>query len=235
MIDKTLVKERFKKNLKTYKDNSVIQNKMADKLISMISNNPKSILELGCGTGVLTEKLINKYNFIKYNASDIVLECEPYIRKISDKINFIQSDIEEFEFKEKYDLIISNATFQWIENLEPFIEKLKKQLNPNGELIFSTFGEDNLKEITNITNVGLNYYSLENLKKIFTPSEIIEEKLSLEFNSAKDVLKHLKLTGVNSIKPRHWTKSDLINFENKYNEICPKKIQLTYHPIYIKL
>ena len=163
MIDKTLVKERFKKNLKTYKDNSVIQNKMADKLISMISNNPKSILELGCGTGVLTEKLINKYNFIKYNASDIVLECEPYIRKISDKINFIQSDIEEFEFKEKYDLIISNATFQWIENLEPFIEKLKKQLNPNGELIFSTFGEDNLKEINNITQVGLKYFSLQEL------------------------------------------------------------------------
>ena len=132
-------------------------------------------------------------------------------------------------------MIISNATFQWIENLEPFIEKLKKQLTQNGELIFSTFGEDNLKEITNITNVGLNYYSLENLKNIFTPSEIIEEKLTLEFNSAKDVLKHLKLTGVNSIKSKHWTKSDLINFENKYHEICPNKIQLTYHPIYIKL
>ncbi len=235
MIDKTLVRERFKKNLKTYKDNSVIQNKMADKLISMISNNPKSILELGCGTGVLTEKLINKYHFTKYNASDIVFECESYIRKISDKINFIPSDIEEFEFKEKYDLIISNATFQWIENLEPFIEKLKKQLTPNGELIFSTFGEDNLKEITDITNVGLNYYSLENLKNIFNPFEIKEEKLTLEFNSAKDVLKHLKLTGVNSIKSKHWTKSDLINFENKYKEICPDKIQLTYHPIYIKL
>lgn len=235
MIDKTLVRERFKKNLKTYKDNSVIQKKMADRLISIISNNPKSILELGCGTGVLTEKLINKYNFIKYNASDIVLECEPYIKKISDEINFIQSDIEEFEFKEKYDLIISNATFQWIENLEQFINKIKKQLNPNGELIFSTFGEDNLKEINNITNVGLKYFSLQELKNIFNPFEIIEEKLTLEFSSAKDVLKHLKLTGVNSIKSKHWTKSDLIDFENKYKEICPDKIQLTYHPIYIKL
>ena len=44
MIDKALVKKRFSRNLKTYKDNSVVQNKMADKLVEMIRFKPKKIL-----------------------------------------------------------------------------------------------------------------------------------------------------------------------------------------------
>ena len=48
MIDKNLVHSRFAKNLKSYNDNAKIQKRMAEHLVSFISNkSPKSILERG--------------------------------------------------------------------------------------------------------------------------------------------------------------------------------------------
>lgn len=235
MIDKALVKKRFSRNLETYKDNSVVQNKMADRLVGMINFCPENVLELGCGTGLLTEKLVKTFQFKIYDTVDIVSECETYINKISDKINFYQSDIETYDFKGQYDLIISNAVFQWIEDMPKFINKLKNCLKPNGILLFSTFGTENLREISKLTGYSLDYKSVEELNSSIYPYTIDEEKLVMNFENPKAVLKHLKYTGVNAISKQHWTKSDLIEFEKKYYELCPTGIVLTYHPIYVKL
>ena len=235
MIDKALVKKRFSRNLKTYKDNSVVQNKMADKLVEMIRFQPKRILELGCGSGLLTEKLIKKFNTTTYDAIDIVEDCEKYIKEISPNINFYHSDIETFNFQNKYDLIISNAVFQWIDNLPKFIEKLKNCLTHKGVLLFSTFGTDNLFEISKLTGAGLKYKTVQELNSLLKPQEIFEDRIELEFDTPKDVLKHLKYTGVNAISNNHWTKSDLKNFENGYKTLCPKGIKLTYNPIYVMI
>lgn len=235
MIDKALVKKRFSRNLKTYKDNSVVQCKMADRLVGMIRFQPKKILELGCGSGLLTEKLVREFSAKDYCAIDIVEECRNYIGKISPDIRFYHSDIETYEFQEKYDLIISNAVFQWIDNLPKFIEKLKNCLTPKGVLLFSTFGTDNLFEISKLTGAGLKYKTVQELNSLLKPQEIFEDRIELEFDTPKDVLKHLKYTGVNAISNNHWTKSDLKEFENGYKTLCPKGIKLTYNPIYVMI
>ena len=57
----------------------------------------------------------------------------------------------------------------------------------------------------------------------------------MAFNSPKDVLKHLQLTGVNAIENVHWTKKDLTNFENGYSNLCARRVTLTYNPVYIRI
>lgn len=235
MINKELVRKRFSRNLKTYKDNSIVQNEMADRLIKMIDYKPEKILELGCGSGLLTEKLVKIFSTKTYCAIDIVEECKNYIREISPNIKFYQSDIETCNFQEKYDLIISNAVFQWIEDLPQFIENLKLSLSTNGVLLFSTFGTDNLIEISKLTGEGLKYKTINELTSLLRPQEIYEDRIELNFDTPMDVLKHLKYTGVNAISNKYWTKSDLIKFEQEYENLCPNKIKLTYNPIYIKI
>ena len=123
---------------------------------------------------------------------------------------------------------------QWVNDFESVINTLKKRLNTNGELIFSTFGTENFREIYHVIGTSLSYYSISDLQKMI-PQSIIEPEIHvMAFDTPKDVLKHLQATGVNAIENIHWTKKDLLKFENGYKNLCSKRPTLTYNPIYIK-
>ena len=237
-MNKELVKLRFKKNLNTYEENACIQDKMAKKLLSFLdSTKYNNILEIGCGRGLLTRVINERFIFERYTANDIVKECEKYIKEINNDITFMLGDIEQ-EIKnntEKYDLIISNASFQWIENLPEFINALIQRLNNNGILLFSTFGKENFREILYTQEKQLKYYSVQELKNILEKySPKIEEEVHLmSFKQPKEVLKHIHSTGVNAIESTFWTRKDLENFENLYNNFCSNHPTLTYNPIYV--
>ena len=234
--NKELIKKRFSKSLKTYSDNAIIQKQMAEKLVAEISDKSfDKILELGCGTGFVT-KLLQQKNYSEYVAIDMVGNCGKYISEISEKIKFVCGDIEDNEdiYNTKYDLIISNAVMQWIDDLPQFIRKLKDNLADGGYIVFTLFGKENYKELSPFVKNPLKYYSVEEIKDFCSGFEIVkiyDEKSVMNFDTPTDVLRHIRNTGVNAISETHWTKSDLINFENEYRK--SKEITLTYHPIYI--
>lgn len=226
MIDKTLVKKRFEKSLKTYNENAVVQKIMAQKLVSMLpQKNYNSIFEIGCATGLLTEQIVKNLKFSKFTCNDIVENAREYIDKIIPDNTFIAGDIEEIHLKNKYDLIISNAALQWCENSDEIIKKLKLNLNKNGILAFSIFGSENLKEIKTILNIPNTM--IKNIKGK-------EEKIVLYFNTPIDILKHIKLTGTNAITEYKFTKTSLKQFEEKYKSLFSSedKVFLTYNPLY---
>ena len=239
-MNKDLIRKRFSKNLETYSENAVIQRKMALKLMSYLNNTKfNNILEVGCGTGFLTELADKNLEFQNYTAIDIVYECENYVKNINSDITFLAEDIEKFLSKnaQKYDLIISNASLQWVDDFEQVLKNLLNSLNPYGILLFSTFGRENFREISFLSEATLDYLSVSDLKKMFSDFDtIIEEELHImSFKSPKEVLKHFQLTGVNAINSEIWTKKDLKNFENGYNNFCSNRISLTYNPIYAKI
>lgn len=239
-MNKDLIKKRFSKNLKTYNSNAKIQRKMAEHLINFITRRRfANVLEVGCGTGVLTELAYNNFVFESYTANDIVENCESYIKKISKQINFEPSDIEDFlrGHSDKYDLILSNAVFQWIENYETFIELLISRLRSKGVLLFSTFGCRNFIEIRQILGCSLPYISVEEYERLLKNKRysIKEEIYTLKFRTPQDVLQHIKLTGANAVYEAKWTKSDMLNFIKRYNDLCSGSPILTYNPIYVKI
>ena len=242
-MNKELIKKRFGRKLKEYNDNARIQKRMAEKLIGMLSQNQKeeysAILEIGCGTGLLTQYSVNNLSYKTYTAIDIVPDCEEYIKTINSQIEFISEDIEEYIVSDnrKYDLIISNAALQWVDDVTGFIDKLTEKLNDGGMLIFSSFGTENFREIFFVTGKTLSYLSKkeyeEKLKK-YNP--LIEEEVwVMAFKTPQEVLKHIQNTGVNALSSEIWTKHDLINFEKEYNGFCANRPTLTYNPLYIKI
>lgn len=231
MLNKYLIKNKFSKSLSSYDKNAVVQKLMAEFLISKIKNKKfNKILEIGSYTGILTKLVLQNISFEKYVALDIV-DSFSYIDGLSSKISFVQSDIEDFITGEKFDLIISNASLQWVDDFDKLCAKIYSLLNHNGSFALSLFGSENLKEIKEVFGVGLKYYSIEQLEQIFKDCEITSAIHKIKFNSSLDVLKHLKYTGVNSVTDKKFSykeiKSGLNLIENKF------KNTLTYNPIYI--
>ena len=82
---------------------------------------------------------------------------------------------------------------------------------------------------------------INSLKSLFGTKQnslfIKEEIKILEFKTPYEVLKHIKLSGVNAIGKTSFTKSKLnklINDYYKYFKATDKhSVSLTYHPIYI--
>ena len=239
-MNKDLIQKRFAKNLDTYNDNAKIQKKMAERLLSFLDRKDfNDILEIGCGTGFLTQLVNEKFSFKTYTANDIVESCEKYVKEINPKINFIPADIEKAveNSDKKYDLIISNAVFQWVENLESFIKLLVSKLNDGGVLLFSTFGPENFREVNFVLGKTLPYYSANELQEIIKGyKSVVEQEMHvMAFKTPKDILKHIKSTGVNALEMVSWTKTDMQKFETGYNNFCSGIPTLTYHPIYVKI
>lgn len=215
---------------KDYEKHAKVQDFMGLKLCEILKNleisHFKKVFEFGCGRGELSKKLQNFITFDEYLKNDILDFKENSSILIFDMNEIAKQDLS----KEKFDLIVSNATLQWLD-LKRIIPSLRDMLNQNGILLLSTFAEQNLKEIKQSTGFGLNYFSLNELEQIFkvyfNEVKITQELIKLSFDNALDVFRHLKLSGVNSLGFYPLNKGFLKEFEEKFQN------KLTYHPVFI--
>ena len=238
-VNPKLIKKQFEKSFNSYEQNAIVQKIMAEKLVkelSAIKSSFNSILELGCGTGILTKKLSQNINFKTYSANDLVEKSKSYISEIIPNAKFYCGNALKIKAPKDIDLIISNAMFQWFNNLDNICLHCKKNLCTDGILAFSTFSDNNFKEIKDLTGISLNYKTFEAIKNIVSKdfeilhAEEFEQKLT--FQTPLELLAHMKNTGVNSLTEQRWTFKDVKNFCDKYIE-KHSEITLTYSPVII--
>ena len=241
-VNKDKVQKGFVKSIETYRKHAIVQEAIASRLISELRNISNdgfnSVLEIGCGPAVLTEKFANYFNINTYYANDIVDEYEEVLKNVNPDIQFLGGDIEQLELPSSLDLIISSSTFQWFNNLELFLKNAYDALNPDGFLVFSTFGPDNYREIKEVEGRGLRYLSFAKHEQLLSNHfEIVwsdRETITRYFPSPLGILHHMKQTGVNGLPGKTWTKSDLNRFTEEYEDLFGTElgVPLTYQPLY---
>lgn len=134
MICKKRVGELFLKSFQNdYHSEAEVQKQTAKQLIAKLSEtraNYERVLELGCGSGILTNE-ISRNLYVN----------ELFLNDLSDVSNivradaeFIIGDAENIDYPGLLDLVISNAVIQWFEDLEQHFEKVAEALT-EGEFL----------------------------------------------------------------------------------------------------
>lgn len=245
----SLTEKRFSRHFDTYEQQAVVQRSMAYELVqnttAVCENQPLHILEIGCGTGLVTKELIRTCSIAHYCGNDIVAESQIHSRSLlkeipSSNFSFITGDASQItQVPFVPNIIISGACFQWMRDLASLIANLHSFLPVGGILAFSSFGPENYTEIRQLSGFGLDYHTFDALKNMLSEQfEILvaDEKLTkLYFSNPTDVLRHIRETGVNGLSPVRWTKKELLSFTDSYIRLfaSAEGLPLTYHPIQI--
>ncbi len=106
-----------------------------DDLISHIVDKPNlKVIDLGCGTGELTKRLSEKLSnstVLGIDNSAEMLAKAPTAENLTFKELSIPDQLKE---ETKWDVILSNAALQWIDNHGELFPKIISRLNPGGQL-----------------------------------------------------------------------------------------------------
>jgi malonyl-ACP O-methyltransferase BioC len=153
-------------------------------------------------------------------------------------VQFLPGDIETMPLPGSFNLIISSSTLHWLDDLGSLLTKLAAHLAPGGILAFSLYGPDNLREIRELTGLGLPCPALSEIEAMLGSSLTLlhssEEQAQFHFASPQEVLRHLRQTGVNALSRSQWSRVRLKQFCAEY---CRRfsaggGVTLTYHPMY---
>ncbi|MBU1694566.1 MAG: methyltransferase domain-containing protein [Verrucomicrobia bacterium] len=146
------VRARFSAAADTYATRAAVQSAVADRLIDMLPapGTVRRLLEVGCGTGVLTRRLAGRYPGAVLEAIDHsgrMVETARRETGMSGDIAWHAADILSFESNTPYDLIASNCALHWIQPLEAGARKLCALLAEGGTLAFSIMLDGTLGEL----------------------------------------------------------------------------------------
>ncbi len=246
-MNKHLIRNRFAMASDTYDQQAQAQKQITSHMTSLIANHldgkqALDVFEFGCGTGELTKAISSVFNLNSLTVNDITPISNAFIAKLNYvDYTFLEGDVEELDLgNSRFDLIAGASVIQWLHDIPAFLHKCNGALKSGGILAFSTFLPTNLMEIRSTTGIGLNYLPIIDWVKLFSDYEVLEcqkQSVSMLFDNPKEVLRHLKLTGVTGVINKPWTPRRLHSFINDYKRQYYKgdKVQLTYVPLYIIL
>ena len=230
-LNKNRIARCFRRSMHTYDGAATVQTWLGDRLLQALDQAPNaafdSVLEIGCCTGTLTAKLCAAKRVRKIYCNDLVPEFEALLqtRLSSEKTaQFIPwfGDIEKIALPSGLSLVISGATFQWLSDLPAFIKRLGTELDTGSWLAFSLFTPGTLMEFSTVTNVELDYVAEDELKTLLKPDFELMQYHSfcdtLFFPTVREILSHIRDTGVGGVSEYKWNKKSLKSFENQYTE-----------------
>jgi trans-aconitate 2-methyltransferase len=120
------------------------------------------VLDAGCGSGRITQALIERLprgRVIAVDASASMVDAARQRLGLEADIRVL--DLLELELEEPVDAILSTATFHWIADHELLFRRLRAALRPGGRLIAQCGGETNIDMLRGKANEVLSHEPYE--------------------------------------------------------------------------
>lgn len=246
VIDKELVATRFSAALNTYSESASVQADVARRLWQMAkpavdsylantSSTNVNVLEIGVGSGMLTSLYADTLQGTSLELCDIA-GVPPEV--LPDWATYHCCDAEADIYNRQdcsVDIILSASALQWFNSPTTYMSEVMRVLRPSGLAIFSLFGINTFTEIKSLTGNTLHYPSLQALcDSVEHQGRIIiadEQTLTLTFDSPREVMQHIKRTGVNALQPH--SAAATLRLVRNYPLTADGMAPLTYHPLYL--
>ncbi|MFZ9737138.1 MAG: methyltransferase domain-containing protein [Prochlorotrichaceae cyanobacterium] len=256
MIDKTKLAEQFGKAAPYYHQRAKVQQYAADRLLSWLEEQSipvGNILELGCGTGFLSQGLVDLFPDYVLNISDLSPEllrfCQAHLtlpKDQSQKVTFSVLDAETFTENcpshfDRYSLIASSFVLQWFQSPPTTIQSLYRFLKSGGTLLLSFPSDHSFPELKTYCNDRQVPYPLNPLPDFKTIAEMLyQQGLACEYRmewysetypNFKSALQHLKDLGAGLSTASH--KLSYRQMKTLLDSGEQREIIVSYHIVFL--
>lgn len=216
-LDKRLLRQSFNAAVDSYDASAVLQQEVGNRLIErldLIRLNPRWILDIGAGTGATTRRLMRRYPRARFVALDLAPDMLRKARRrapLLRRLRCVCADAESLPFgTASFDLVFSNLTFQWVNDLDRAFLEVQRVLRPEGVLLFTSFGPDTLKELRQSwaqvdSYVHVNRFidlhdAGDALVRARLAGPVMEmEYFTLTYRQARDLTHELKTLGAHNV------------------------------------
>lgn len=154
-IDHQRVAANFGRAATTYEQHARLQGEVRAELLERLEQlqpeAPTRIVDLGCGTGLGSRALKQRYKQAEVLALDL---AAPMLRQARRQrswwrpFRLLQADVRQLPLVDaSVDLMISSLCLQWCDDLPAVFTEWSRVLKPGGLLLFASFGLDTLHEL----------------------------------------------------------------------------------------
>ena len=205
MIDP--IPSRFHRAAATYDANATVQAQVADRLVAQVPEGVSAcrILDLGCGTGVVTAAAQRRWP----QAAITAVDCAPAMlvatQRRAPAACVILGDATQMEFEPEFDLILSGMMAQWLPEPAAALRRWTEWLAPGGHLAVALPIAGSFHEWRTLCQSQGLRDRLWPLPRVapFADMETEQKTLTVVYDSAQDFLGTLKRIGASTPHPDH--------------------------------
>lgn len=220
---KRKVAESFGQAARHYDEHALMQEEASKFLANLMAKELKlntcTALEIGAGTGLLTNHVLKHYGNAKWTLNDIAPQM---LEKLASnlqgrhKVEYWQADAEAIVFKkDQYDLICASTVFQWMENLESFLARIGGASKAVAFNLLIASPIPQLEKVTNKLPRVCEAYDVVHQSFPDHSLTIVPQKITLSFKSGAEFLRNMKHIGAHTCKePKVYR--DLLQFVRSF-------------------
>jgi len=140
-----------------YEKASDHQRQWGRKLIAELAlQGTEGVLDLGCGDGTITAwlaELLPDGEVVGIDASQGMIDAAA--PKVGSNLRFVLMDINDLDFADQFDLVVSNATLHWVKDHRRLLQNVCKALRPGGRLRFNFAGDGNCSHLFKVARKAM--------------------------------------------------------------------------------
>ncbi len=231
-IDKVRARASFGRAADTYDAAAILQKQVREEMLNrldLVKINPQVILDAGCGTGAASHALQKRFAKSQVVSLDFALPMLQKTRSTSYQVGMLSqlksmfgvtnqsllcADIESLPLANaSIGFVWSNLAIQWCNDLDAVLQEFHRVLQPEGLLMFSTFGPNTLRELRIATTqqsadkggftsvsrfIDMHDIGDALVRAGFSAPVLDVERFTLTYDNVKSVMRDLKSIGAHN-------------------------------------